>query len=86
VTPAQAFVERHFSVAEIGNAFGVRWEAQRHSAFLLRKGLARGKSAVVAWLAGAVQKTATKRCPKRIRSFVVSLKSKKQHLNQETKA
>jgi len=34
--------------------FGVRWEAERHTAFLLRKGLARGKSAVVAWLAGAV--------------------------------
>src|SRR4029077_15729830 len=33
-----------------GNVFGVRWEAQRHPAFLLRKGLARRKSAVVASL------------------------------------
>jgi predicted enzyme related to lactoylglutathione lyase len=54
----------------------VRWEAERHTAFLLRKGLARGKSAVVTALGGAVQKKSTKRCPKRIRSFVVSLKSK----------
>ena len=54
MTPAQAFVERHFSVAETG---GVFWSAVGSGAphrFLLRKGLARGKSAVVAWLAGAV--------------------------------
>jgi hypothetical protein len=50
VTPAQAFVERHFSVAKWAAVFEVRWEAERHTAFLLRKGLARGKSAVVASL------------------------------------
>jgi hypothetical protein len=58
VTPAQAFVERHFSVAKWAAVFGVRWEAERHTAFLLRKGLARGKSAVVASLAGAGQNAA----------------------------
>jgi len=54
VTPAQGFVERHFSVAKWAAFFGVRWEAERHTAFLLRKSLARGKSAVVAALGGAV--------------------------------
>ena len=54
MTPAQAFVERHFSVAKWAAFFGVRWEAERHTAFLPRKSLARGKSAVVAALGGAV--------------------------------
>ena len=40
------------------------------------KRLARGKAPSSLRFAGAVQKKSTKRCPKRIRSFVVSLKSK----------
>jgi hypothetical protein len=60
VTPAQGFVERHFSVAKWAAFFGVRWEAERHTAFLPRKSLARGKSAVALRFAGAVQKSRQK--------------------------
>ena len=67
-----------------GNVFGVRGKRSARPPFFCEKVSSREKRRRAA-LCRRSPKKVDKRCPKRIRAFVVSLKSK-QHLNQETKA